>query len=142
VPGLPTGCRAADAGLPERPVISSVASDPWRPRLTFRVGGIIGLHDDHRRLAKLQILNHLPTNPAKAADDIVSFDLVDFLLHASSSPQGTTDLTADHVLPDGADRVRRGADTPRMSPMVNRCPAPDKGWTSVNPTVEMVMTVM
>jgi hypothetical protein len=61
-------------------------------------------------LAKLQILNHLPTNPAEAADDIVSFDLVDFLLRASSS-QGPTELTADHTLPVGADRVRRGADT-------------------------------
>jgi hypothetical protein len=77
-------------------------------------------------LAKLQILNRLPADPAEAADDIVSFGLVDFLLHASS-PQGTTELTADHVLPDGADRVRRGAYTAEDEPDCEQVPGPGQG---------------
>jgi hypothetical protein len=65
-------------------------------------------------LAKLQVLNHLATNATEAADDVVALELVDFLLHASP-PQGTTELSADQVLPNGVHRVDRGGTPPGMS---------------------------
>jgi hypothetical protein len=102
-------------------VIGGVASDPWRLRLTFPVGGIVGLYHDHRRLAKLQTLNYLLANAAQSADDVLALALVNFLLHASP-PHGATELSADHVLLDGAHRVGRGADTPEDEPDGERVP--------------------
>jgi hypothetical protein len=75
-----------------------VASDPWRLRLTLDLGGMVGFTDHHRYLAKPQIFNHLAATPAERAGDVVSFDLVDFLLHALPS-HGTAELSSDHVSP-------------------------------------------
>jgi hypothetical protein len=56
------------------------------------------LYYDHRQLAKLDVFNHLAAGPREPADAVTTFDLVDFLLHASPS-QRATELSADHELP-------------------------------------------
>ena len=75
------------------------------------------------------MLNYLPANAAPAADHGVALALVNFLLHASP-PHGATELSADHLLPDGATAYAAALTLPWMSGAGRRGDVEEQGDTS------------
>ena len=101
----------------------------------------VGVHHDHLLAVREQVVGRGATDAAVAADDHVTAQLRDPVVHATPF-EVPAEVTLGQCLEDHAEVVENGAHPDDdQHDREHDCRRGDSGWTSRKPTVETVVTV-